>query len=90
MRYLEPVNDLRLMKHMQKPTKLGGHLREFLQTKLPVAKVHLFDGEYSSVESARNSYQRAVNILGLPIHVRVYKGELFFVRTDLSQEDLRG
>lgn len=62
---------------------ISGYLEEFVNMNVKFAKLEFHAGEYSRIESARQSIHQSVRTHGFPIKVCVRNRELYLVRKDI-------
>lgn len=84
--YFEKVSDDSVNK-LYRRTHMTRFLDEFIDSGYKIAKV-TFNGEYSSIESARASICRAVTRLRYPIVIRTINGEVYLINTALSGDQI--
>lgn len=62
---------------------VGAYLDEFMNMNAKIARLEFNVGEYSRIESARQSVYQSIRTHGFPIKVCVRNRELYLVRKDI-------
>lgn len=66
-------------------SKLQVSLEAFLDMEVPVVRCDIQPGEYVSVNSARNAYNKRAKALGYPIKLVTICGKLYMINLSLIE-----